>query len=286
MMKLLRQTIPFFAVLFVLILFGLLPSEKAFANVDTIVQTKTVNQVQTVSQTKVAAQSQTTANADSKIQHIYDKAELLSTSEREDLENMCIKYSKTDNLDIIILTHNDGNAVYAEKYISDFYDKMLYKNCIILLVDMANRDVYIEDYGDRAMSIISSKDIDTIVDKITPSLSNGVYDAAFKKYIKAVDNYVYPKPIYQNVWIHLLIAILIGIIAVSTMAYNAGGRMTANGSNYIDPNHSGLIGRRDDYIRTQVTRIRKPQNNGGGNGGGGGGISAGGNSYNGGGGKF
>jgi uncharacterized protein len=61
--------------------------------------------------------------------------------------------------------------------------------------------------------------------------------------------------------------------------------MTVSGNNYIDSEHSGLIGRRDDYIRTHVTRIHKPQDNNNG-GGGGGGISAGGHSYNGGGGKF
>ncbi len=98
--------------------------------------------------------------------------------------------------------------------------------------------------------------------------------------------------ILNNVFVQLLIAIVIGAVTVVIMAYNSGGRMTAGGSNYIDPNHSGLIGRRDDYIRTTVTRIRKPQdNNTGGRGGfnaGGfrGGMSGGGRSHSSGGGKF
>jgi uncharacterized protein len=75
------------------------------------------------------------------------------------------------------------------------------------------------------------------------------------------------------------------------MAFNSGGRMTAGSSNYMEQNNSGLIGRRDDYIRTQVTRVRKPQNNNSGGGGfnaGGfrGGMSGGGRSHSSGGGKF
>lgn len=216
-------------------------------------------------------------------QHIYDKAELLSTSQRDGLEDMCTKYSQKDNVDIIIMTHNDSNAVYAERYISDFYDKMLYENCVILLVDMANRDVVIEDYGKLAKSKISSGNLNSVIEDITPYLQNGDYTAAFEKYIKSSDNYINAIPIYENTFLHIGIAVIIGAIAVAIMAYNAGGKMTVGGSTYMDPNHSGLIGRRDDYIRTHITRVRKPENN---NSGGGGGVSAGGHSYNSASGKF
>jgi uncharacterized protein len=84
----------------------------------------------------------------------------------------------------------------------------------------------------------------------------------------------------MNIWVLLAAALVIGAVAVGIMAFNAGGRMTVNGNSYIDPNHSGLIGRSDDYIRTQVTRVHKPQNNSNNNfGGGSGGISSGGSSH-------
>jgi uncharacterized protein len=93
-------------------------------------------------------------------------------------------------------------------------------------------------------------------------------------------------------WVQLIASIVIGIITVSIMAFHSGGRMTAGSNNYIEQSNSGLIGRRDDYVRTQVTRIRRPQNNPS-NGGGGfnaggfrGGMSGGGRSHSSGGGKF
>jgi uncharacterized protein len=87
-----------------------------------------------------------------------------------------------------------------------------------------------------------------------------------------------------SLWFQLLVSLTIGGIVVGVMAFNSGGRMTTVSNTYMDQNHSGLIGRRDDYLRTTVTKVRKPTNNNQGNGGfnaGGfrGGTSSGGHSH-------
>jgi Beta-propeller domains of methanol dehydrogenase type len=216
------------------------------------------------------------AAASSKNQHVYDNAGLLSTSDLENMEEMCTKYSNKDGLDIIILTHNDPNAVAAEKYIEDFNDKMQYLNSVILLVDLSNRDVCLESYGSIQSKITAARG-DVIIEKITPYLSNGDYAQAFEEYIQSSDKYMNYVPLHFNPLVQLAAALLIGGIAVAIMAFNAGGKMTTGAATYMDQNHSGLIGRRDDYIRTQITRIRKPQNNG--SSGGHGGVSSGGLSH-------
>jgi uncharacterized protein len=276
--------------------------------------------------TAYASESEATES----IQHIYDKADLLSTSEITDLEEMCTEYGDEAGIEIMILTHDDSNAVYAEDYIEDFEDTLPVGDRVYLLIDMNNRDVFIEGYG-LTETYIHSKRIAVIIDDITPSLSNGDYYNAFLTYIKSsaaymsddselnydhdytagtpqssdsnAPNYDETWPtdynsyentvenVLTNVWFQLLAAIIIGAIAVAIMAYNAGGKMTTGGNTYMDSGNSGLIGRRDDYIRTQVTRVRRPQNNN--NGGGGfnaggfrGGVSGGGRSHSSGGGKF
>ncbi len=226
------------------------------------------------------------ANTSAEIQHVYDEADLLSSSEAKEVEDMCSQYSEKDDLDIIILTHKDASAVDAETYIENFYDSFYdsrRSDSVILLIDLYNRVVFIEGYGFAKTSINSGR-IDSIIDEITPDLSNGDYSAAFRQFIKLSDHYINTAPIYLNVWLHLGIALAIGGITVAVMAYNAGGRMTVGGNTYLEPGNSGLIGRRDDYIRTLITRVRKPQNNNGG--GGGGRISAGGHSHSSGGGRF
>lgn len=214
------------------------------------------------------------AKTSGNIQHIYDKAGLLSSSESENLESMCAEYSVKDDIDIIILTHDDPNAVDGEVYIENFIDKMQYLDSVIILVDMHNRDVVVEGYGIAQKEINPSR-AQAIADKVSTYLSAGNYADAFEKYILSADKYMNYVPVYFNPFAQIAVALIIGVITVAIMAYNAGGKMTVNGATYIDGNHSGLIGRRDDYIRTQITRIPKPKNNGGG----GGGISAGGLSH-------
>lgn len=64
--------------------------------------------------------------------------------------------------------------------------------------------------------------------------------------------------IYLNFWVQLIIALVIGAGVVGIFAYRSGGRMTTSGNDYLDKSRIGLIGRSDTYIRSTVTRRRKP----------------------------
>lgn len=241
---------------------------------------------------------------------VYDKAGLLSTSEAEDLETLCRERGKEVGIDIMILTHDDPDAVDAKTYIEDFYDSLPEPtDRVILLIDMANRVSFIEGYG-LAKTYIHNDRIDEIIQEIRTPLSDQDYYKAFEKYIElsadymtddsvnAVSNYETHADYSSNSvdrllrtwWFQLLVSLVLGGIIVGIMAYNSSGRMTAGSSTYLDTDHSGLIGRRDQYIRTELTRVRKPENNSsnGGMSGGGfdGGVSSGGNSHSSGGGSF
>ena len=65
--------------------------------------------------------------------------------------------------------------------------------------------------------------------------------------------------IFMNFWFQLIVALAIGGIVVGALAYRSSGRMTAGARDYQDRSRGGLIGRRDQYIRSSVTRWRKPQ---------------------------
>lgn len=261
-------------------------------------------------------------------QHVYDEAGLLSSSEIEELEGLCIKYGEKAGIEIIILTHDDSSAPYAETYIENFEDKLPVGDRVYLLVDMYNRDVFMEGYG-KAETYIHSKRIDVILDEIVPELSDGNFYNAFVTYIEKSAAYMEddselnydhdytvgrpqskdPNAAYydetwseeyntaenplSSVWLQLIISFIIGAVVVGIMAYNSGGRMTTGADSYIDSTKSGLIGRQDMYLRTHVTKVRKPQNNNTSGGSGGfnaggfrGGTSSGGRSHSSGGRKF
>lgn len=276
------------------------------------------------------------AESDRSAKHVYDKADLFSEEELSDLEEKCISYGEDADVEIIILTHNDTKAIYAEDYIEDFEDQLPDNDRVYLLIDMHNRDVFIEGYG-KAKTYINSKRIDNILDIIAPDLTDGNYYDACLCFIEMAasymnddselnydHNYNIPpqssnknEPYYDetwtssnytqdtihtainmlsNIWVQLIISIIIGATVVGIMAYNSGGKMTAGSNNYFDHKSPGLIGRRDNYIRTTVTRVRKPRNdnnNTGSHARGGfnssgfrGGVSAGGRSHSSGGRKF
>ena len=71
------------------------------------------------------------------------------------------------------------------------------------------------------------------------------------------------------------------------MAYNSGGRVTVSEGTYRDFSSSRVVDRRDNYLRTSVTKTRKPSSDnnssGGGFSGGGssGGTTSGGHSHSG-----
>ncbi|HHT98330.1 MAG TPA: TPM domain-containing protein [Clostridiales bacterium] len=218
------------------------------------------------------------------IPHIEDRAKLLTNDELSELESNCIKYGDDVGIGIYILTHNDKKAVFAEQYIEEFYDNKLYSiqaDSVILLIDMHNRDVFIEGYGITETYIHSNRG-DEIIAKITPLLSDENYSKAISTFIKMSHDYMnddselnfnhdytyetidrtnyanQSKPLYANIFFQIFISIIIATISILTMIGNSSGKTTVNNSTYLDNSKPGLIGKRDRYVTTRVTRVKKP----------------------------
>lgn len=227
-------------------------------------------------------------------QRIYDFAGLLTPKEIMELEEISDKYSAKRDTDIVILTTDDTGGRDVVKYTEDFndekalgYDKP-HGNCAILTIDMQHREVYVAGFY-RGEEYLDNDRCSLVREKITPDLSSANYYEAFDSFIKTSYKYmgirpgVNPNNIIFNRWFQIIASLTIAGIAVSVMAYNSGGRITVNEGTYRDFSNSRVIERNDNYIRTSVTKRRKPsddnQNSGGS--GGGGGVSSGGHSHSG-----
>lgn len=233
---------------------------------------------------------------------VYDEAGLLDTYETQELEDLSHESGEKAEIEIFILTHNDRNATYPEKYIEDFEDQLPVGDRVYFLYDVYRGEIFMEGYG-LAETYIHSKRIDKIFDNVEDYLRNDYYYDAFKTYITMSANYMeddselnydhdysYDKPpegfdpdneysydeydyqghydkeafmnsILINFWFQLVVAFIVGGIVVGALAYRSSGRMTAGARDYLDKSRGGLIGRRDQYIRSSVTRWRKPQQN-------------------------
>ncbi|WP_026908027.1 TPM domain-containing protein [Paucisalibacillus globulus] len=236
----------------------------------------------------------TSVFADESKQRVYDYANLLTDDEIAKLENLALKHGKEHEMDFIIVTTPDADGKSTKKYVQDFYDDMAFGfdkphgNTVLLGMDMNERYVYIAGFY-KGEKYIDDQRIDLIVDKITPNLSNENYYDAFVQYIETGSEYmgympgINPESFLLKTWFHLLLAIGVAGVIVGSMAYNSGGKVTVNERTYTG--NFQVVGRKDTYLTTNVTKRRRPQNNSSG-GGGGGGTTSGGHSHSGGGGRF
>lgn len=205
------------------------------------------------------------------------------------------------------------------------YDKE-FGDAALLLIDMyeANRTVTIQGYGE-AEYYINNDRIEYILDDVSSLLKGKKYYDAMEEFAKQAAYYMneskgvkttpasptaqpgsgnyygesgYAGPsdyysqkddnIFFNTFFQLGLAVIIGVITVSIMAANSGGRVTVTSRTYMDERTSGVTASRDDYLRTTVTKVKKPDNDNhntisnGSRSSGGGGISSGGHSHSGG----
>lgn len=237
-----------------------------------------------------------TASASVKLSNVDDGANLLTDQEEKNLNDLLLKYSEKYNIDLVVITRNglDGktNKVYLEDYVDQFIDAGMYsENLTILQYDILSRYCTIQGYGSCEF-VIDDDNIEYILDVVAPQITDKQYFNAFSDFAKGVAHYYNNpryeygrKPIYLETWFQVITSLTIGAIVVGTMAYNSKGRNTVNNHTYLDEQHSGLVAKRDIYLRTTVSKVRKPSNNtsgGGGRSSGGGGISSGGRSHSGG----
>lgn len=221
---------------------------------------------------------------------VYDFANLLTKEEVGQLEALSKELSPERETDFVILTTNDTEGKDVVQYMQDFYDKNAlgydgpHGNTAILTIDMQNREVYLAGFY-KAEKYLDNQRLDLIRNKITPYLSDGDYFQAAQLFIELAYDYmgykpgVNPENILFKWWFQILAAVIVAGIVVTLMAYRSGGRVTVNDRTYMDNRTSRVVGRKDTYVRTTVTKVKKPSSNN--SSGGGGGITGGGHSHSG-----
>ncbi|AST94472.1 TPM domain-containing protein [Sutcliffiella cohnii] len=245
---------------------------------------------------------------------VYDYAELLTEQEIDSLEALANELGAERETDFIIVTTNESGIDVME-YTQDFYDEIApgydkpHGNTAILTIDMQGREIYLAGFY-KAETYLDDARLDQIRDQITPTLSSGNFYQAAQDFIVLSHEFMGQEPeqhsengyenhnsapspntyydsnysngdnILFNTWFQIIVSLIVGGVVVCIMAFNMGGRVTVNARTYMDANTSRVLHRKDQYIRTTVTKRRKPQQKSGG-GGGGGGITRGGHSHSG-----
>lgn len=205
--------------------------------------------------------------------YVYDEAELLSVSEKNSLAEHLEKRGKAAGCGIYVLTSDGSGNGTSDKYLEDFYDAgfesgEINPDAVLIHIDMEERYVNVQAYG-KAYEKISDATGKKIIDAIIDDLHYGNYYDACITYADKAMYYMNYVPVYLRAWVQLLAALVIGAAAVGIMVSNSGGKVTVGANTYLDQRYSGVKASRDDYIRTSVTKRKKPESSGGGKSGGG-----------------
>lgn len=211
-------------------------------------------------------------SAETDKQRIYDDANILTDEEIVQLENIAKKYSEKKDTDFIIMTKDGSDGKDIEDVMDDFYDEEAlgfdkpYGNTAMIGIDMKERDVVLMGFK-KAETSLDPNRLEQIREKITPDLSDENYVNAFESFVKLSSKYMSYKPGVNpenplfNTWVQLAVAVGIGFIVVWGMARNVEPKVSTTAATYRDTERTKLLHKRDRYIRTTVTKRRKPKQN-------------------------
>ena len=128
-------------------------------------------------------------------QFVFDKADLLTAEEEDELNDLANNLAGNFNMNFVILTTDNAEGKEAEAYADDFYmDNGFYDDGkdggAIYLIDMDNRRVQVETAGDMKVRYITDDRVDGIIDAGYEDVKDGAYATAFEAMLNATVDYI------------------------------------------------------------------------------------------------
>ena len=213
---------------------------------------------------------------------VVDRADLLSESEERELANRLDRLSAELRCEIAVVTVSSLGGKTAEAFADDFFDENGYgcgaeDDGVLLLIAMTEREWHITTHG-SARAALSSGGFDGLEDRMTPSLSAGQYDKAFKTFALGCEYYLRyerdPSSVSEDsVWqsylkdaprpgVLLLIAASLGIVCSFLIVNGMKSKLTSvrsrdDANDYIRAGSFSLTKSRDIFLYHTVSRVRR-----------------------------
>lgn len=248
---------------------------------------------------------------------VFDRAELFTASEVQELEQEIQAFQEETGMDFVIVTSNESHKGSAQQIADAFYEQGGFgldeeKSGILYYIDMDDRYHYLSTTG-AMIDYMTDARIENAIDEVTRYLSAGAYAQGASQMISIVRQYIrdgIPEGQYRYDVVtgqrltarhkaltknEILLALVIGLAVCLIYVACVKSRYSLKGStyhySYQDNGSMKLTDQEDTYLRTTTTRVRKPdppENTGSHGGGGGSGVhtSSSGTSHGGGGGHF
>ena len=227
--------------------------------------------------------------------HVDDRAGVLSSDEKADLEKKANDLYEKTSFDVILHTTNDSQRKGAEDYSFDYYhafrDPAGYPNGAMFAIMFDTRDYYEAARG-TGINLLTYRENHDLAGIVRDKLSDGDYHGAMSDYLRYVSRLLIPPTAAERtaeVAPFILIgALVIGLLyALYLRSKLKIARHKSNAGLYVLANSLNLTESSDMFLYQTVSRTRIQTSSG--SKGGGGGFSSGsrgGTSYGGRGGKF
>lgn len=252
-------------------------------------------------------------------ERIFDRAELFSSGEKAAIAQQIADFQQETGMDFVIVTSDESHGDTSQQTIADeFYERGGFgldeeNSGILYYIDMYDRYHYLSTTG-AMIDYMTDERISEAIDSIGQALTTGQYADAAESMIQLIlkdvkagipeGQYRYDVVTGQRLTARhkvlttneILLCAILGLVGCVAIVVTVQSRYKLKGSTYqYDYSANSdvrMTDRQDNYLRTTVTRTRKPDppKDGGGFGGGSGGsgvhTSSSGTSHGGGGGHF
>jgi len=211
---------------------------------------------------------------------VYDYADILTSSEEEELQLLANKYIDKYNMDMVLVTVKEHNKIDTKEYAQDFYDYNGFgigdtNDGLIFVIDLSfgYTDIYIATTGE-AIRVYDDYRINSMLDNIAFYKDFGYYDM-FESFINDSDKFAMMGVAESNIntvidkfgnlvrkkrihWIPITIISLIvsGIVLLIFIFKNRMVKKSINATYYLDEGSVNINVRKDRYITSHTTSVR------------------------------
>ena len=206
--------------------------------------------------------------------YIYDEAGVLSQEQLSSLYSQMETYSKNNQCDIVAVLVNSLNGMSAEAAADTYFDQNVgygsTNNGIVLYISLGDGE-YAFSTGGIAYDVFSDYECNEIANQVIPYLQSGDYYEAIRTFASGADYYLQHfsdsayaaapgEKKHNGIWAP--IAAFIGAIAgwIGTGGQKAAlksVREQHGARNYVRQNSFQVQDAREQYLYSQVTRVRR-----------------------------
>lgn len=203
---------------------------------------------------------------------LYDGADVLTDDEEKSLLEKLDRISDEYKVDVAVATVNGIGDMSADDYTVYYYENSGLgfgdeRDGVLLLLEMEERNIRIRSNGkELGAAALSQTDLESMIESLTPALSDGNYAEAFNEYADSceyeINGFINGFPFEAGK--SFIISLIIGLIVAFIVTGNLKGQLKSvrsktQAADYVNKGSLAIFDSRDTFLYSRVTCKEKPK---------------------------